>query len=172
MKPTMIFALAMMTLIILMSSFDVHLGSVAPTVVLPNNVNPGDVLYVCPATSSGWDSAAEILQGMQTPIWIAVFFALTMLVFAWGWALYQNLLKDKFNRNLFLNPWGFTKLFFWAVVILLIAINTPNHYRTVRIRGAAGAYVLCENNTPNRPEWKNVGDGRWPKAAMYKNIQN
>ena len=172
MKPTMIFALAMLTLVILMTSFDVHLWGVASTVQLPKNVNPGNVLYVCPAISSGWDSAAEILQKMQKPIWIGVFFALTMLMFAWGWGLYQNLLKDKFNRNLFLNPWGFTKLWFWAVVILLIAINTPNHYRTVRIHGAPGAYVLCENNTPNRPEWKDIRDGKWPKPVLYKNVQN
>lgn len=167
MKPTMIFALAMMTLIILMSSFDVHLGNIAPTIHVPENML-GDVLYVCPAKSNGWDSAAEILKTIQTPILIAVFFALTMLLFAWGWALYQNLLKDKFNRNAFLNPWGFTKIFFWAVVILLLVTNTPNHYRTVHVRGYNGDLVLCENNTPNT--WQDVGDGRWPKAAKYKNV--
>ncbi len=169
MKPTMIFALAMVTLIALMASFDVHLGNIVPTIRVPENML-GDVLYICPAVSSGWDSAAEILRTIQTPITIAVFFAMTMLLFTWGWALYQNLLKDKFNRNMFLKPWGFTKLLFWAVVILLLATNTPNHYRTVHIRGVAGNFVLCENNTPNRAEWKDVLDGRWPKAALYKNV--
>lgn len=169
MKPTMIFALAMVTLIALMASFDVHLGNIAPTIRVPENML-GDVLYICPAVSSGWDSAAEILRTIQTPITIAVFFAMTMLLFTWGWALYQNLLKDKFNRNMFLKPWGFTKLLFWAVVILLLATNTPNHYRAVHIRGVAGNFVLCENNTPNRAEWKDVLDGRWPKAALYKNV--
>ncbi len=169
MKPTMIFALAMVTLIALMASFDVHLGNITPTIRVPENML-GDVLYICPAVSSGWDSAAEILRTIQTPITIAVFFAMTMLLFTWGWALYQNLLKDKFNRNMFLKPWGFTKLLFWAVVILLLATNTPNHYRTVHIRGVAGNFVLCENNTPNRAEWKDVLDGRWPKAALYKNV--
>ncbi|MBO4672422.1 MAG: hypothetical protein J5608_02090 [Alphaproteobacteria bacterium] len=172
MKPTMIFALAMMTLIILMSSFGVHFGNIAPTVHLKSGVSAADVLYVCPAASNGWDSAAGVLRTIQTPLWIIVFFALMMLLFAWGWSLYQNLLKDKFNKNSFLKPWAATKIFFWAVVILVLVIHTPNHYRTVHVRGVDGNFVLCENNTPNRPEWKNVMDGHWPKAAMYKNVQN
>ena len=71
------------------------------------------------------------------------------------------------KNSIFLNK---EKLLFWAVVILLLATNTPNHYRTVHIRGVAGNFVLCENNTPNRAEWKDVLDGRWPKAALYKNV--
>ena len=169
MKPTMIFALAMLTLVTLMASFGVHLGNIEPTVHVPENML-GNVLYVCPAASSGWDSASEILKTITTPIWIGVFFAATMLMFAWGWALYQNLLKDKFNRNAFLQPWGFTKLLFWAVVILLICINTPNHYRTVHVRGYNGNLVLCENNTPNT--WPDIGDGHWPKAAKYQSVTN
>ena len=167
MKPTMIFALAMLTLVTLMASFGVHLGNIDPTVHVPDKML-GDVLYVCPAASAGWDDASEILKTISTPIWMGVFFPITMLLFVWGWALYQNLLKDKFNRNAFLKPWGFTKLLFWAIVIILIATNTPNHYRTVHVRGAEGNYVLCENNTPN--SWKNIGNGRWPKATSYKNI--
>jgi hypothetical protein len=168
MKPMMIFVLAMMTLIILMSFFDVHLGNITPTVVVPENML-GDVLYVCPAESDGWDAASEILKSIKTPLLIGVFFAVMMLLFNWGWALYQNLLKDKFNRNMFLQPWGFTKILFWAIVVLLLAVNTPNHYRRVHVRGYSGDLVLCDNNTPNT--WKNVGDGRWPKAALYKNVQ-
>lgn len=168
MKPMMIFVLAMMTLIILMSSFDVHLGNMTPTVVVPENML-GNVLYVCPAASDGWDAASEILKSIKTPLLIGVFFAVMMLLFNWGWALYQNLLKDKFNRNMFLQPWGFTKILFWAIVVLLLAVNTPNHYRRVHVRGYSGDLVLCDNNTPNT--WKNVGDGRWPKAALYKNVQ-
>ena len=171
MKPTMIFALAMMTLVILMASFGVHLGNIAPTVHVRPGISLGDVLYVCPANSAGWDSASEILKTINTPIVIGVFFAMTMLLFVWGWALYQNLLKDKFNRNAFIKPWGFTKLLFWAIIILLIATNTPNHYRTVHLRGYnASELVLCENNTPN--SWKNVYDGKWPKAVRYKDVTN
>lgn len=167
MKPTMIFALAMLTLIALMASFDVHLGSLTPTVRVPENML-GDVLYICPAASSGWDSAAEILNTMKTPLMIGVFFALTMVMFVWAWALYQNLLKDKFNKNMFIKPWAMTKFLFWAIVIILLAVNTPNHYRTVHVRGVSGSFVLCENNTPNT--WPNVMDGRWPKATLCKNV--
>ena len=169
MKPLMVFSMAMLALIVLMATFDVHLGEIAPTVhVAPDML--GNVLYVCPAASSGWDSAADILRTVRTPILIIMFFALIMLLFAWGWALYQNLLKDKFNQNAFVKPWGFTKLFFWAVVILMLAMHTPNYYRTVHIRGVDGNFVLCENNTPNRGEWQNVLDGRWPKAAKYTSV--
>ena len=168
MKPTMIFALVMLTLVILMASFDVHLGNIEPTVIVPDNML-GNVLYICPAQSDAWDSASEILKTIRTPILIGVFFALIMLMFTWGWALYQNLLKDKFNKNMFLKPWGFTKLLFWAVVILLIATNTPNHYRTVHIRGVSGNYVLCEKNTPN--SWPDVPvlteNGTWPQPIKY-----
>lgn len=169
MKPTMIFALAMLALVALMAAFDVHLGGIAPTIKVPENML-GDVLYICPAVSDGWDSASGILRSIQKPVTIGLFFAMTMLLFTWGWALYQNLLKDKFNRNMFLKPWGFTKILFWALVIVTLAMNTPNHYRIVHVRGVAGNFVLCESNTPNRPEWKTVLDGRWPKAASYKNV--
>lgn len=171
MKPLMIFALAMLTLVILMSSFDVHLGSVAPTVHIPEKML-GQALYICPASSNGWDSASQILKTLKTPMLIGVFFAMTMLLFTWGWVLYQNLLKDKFDRNMFIKPWGFTKLLFWAIVILLLATNTPNHYRTVHVRGVPGNFVLCENNTPNQPAWKKVLDGRWPKATTYDRVTN
>ena len=168
MKPTMIFALAMLTLIVLMAAFDVHLGNIAPTVHIKPEFS-SVALYICPAESSGWDSAADVLRTMRRPLFIGLFFALTMLIFTWGWALYQNLLKDKFNRNSFLKPWGFTKLLFWAWVIVLLAINTPNHYRTVHVRNFPGNYVLCENNTPN--QWQDIGDGKWPKAVKYKSVE-
>ena len=169
MKPTMIFALAMLTFVTLMAALDVHLGDISPTVHVPENML-GNVLYVCPAESHGWDSAANVLRAMRTPLILMMFFALAMLLFAWGWALYQNLLKDKFNQNAFLKPWGFTKILFWAVVILMLVMHTPNHYRIVHVRGYDGNLVLCENNTPNT--WQDIGDGRWPKAAKYKSVTN
>lgn len=164
MKPTMIFALAMLTFVTLMSAFGVHLGASVAPVSVPENML-GDVLYVCPATSSGWDTAAEMMRMMQTPITIGLFFALAMLLFAWGWGLYQNLLKDKFNKDNFLKPWGFTKLLFWVIVIVVIVSNTPNHYRIVHVKHQAMNFVLCESTTPNT--WPDVLDGRWPKAAKY-----
>jgi len=69
------------------------------------------------------------------------------LAFFWGWALYQNLLQDKFKREDFAKVWGFTKILFWAGVILVIVLHTPNHYKRVEIRGATGEYVMCENTS-------------------------
>jgi hypothetical protein len=167
MKPMLVFVLAMLTLVLLMSSFDVHLGSTISTI----NVNEdmlGQVLYVCPAQSNGWDSAANILKSMKTGLWIGMFFAVTMLVFYWGWILYQSLLKDKFDRNMYVKPWNFTKVLFWVMIIFTLVTHTPNHYRIVHVRGYDGDLVLCENNTPNK--WPDVFDGRWPKAAHYKSV--
>lgn len=66
----------------------------------------------------------------------------------WSWALYQNLLKDKFVRDAYKTPWEFTKLLFWAVVIITMLTMTPNHFRTVHLDGASGDWILCDNNTP------------------------
>lgn len=164
MKPTMIFSLALLTFVTLMSAFGIHLGGAVKSVSVPENML-GDVLYVCPATSSAWDTAAATMRMMQTPITVILFFAFAMLLFAWGWQLYQNLLKDKFNKDNFLKPWGFTKILFWATVIVVILSNTPNHYRIVHVKHQAMNFVLCESTTPNT--WPDVLDGRWPKAAKY-----
>ena len=169
MKPMMIFSLALLTFVALMTALDIHLGGVITTVHVPENML-GDVLYVCPAASSGWNSIAEMMRMLQTPITVLLFFALAMLLFAWGWGLYQNLLKDKFNKDNFLKPWGFTKILFWATVIVVILSNTPNHYRIVHVRGRPENFVLCESNTPNQSDWADIMDGRWPKAATYKNV--
>ncbi|MBQ0013324.1 MAG: hypothetical protein KBS86_02010 [Proteobacteria bacterium] len=147
MKPAMLFGIAMLAVIILMSSFGLHLGS-GVELNIPDSVS-GSVLYLCPATSSGWDSAAKILSGFTLPITVIFFFAAIILLFSWGWALYQNLLKDKFNKDSFKNAWGFTKIFFWAGVIVLLIIFTPNHFRTVNIIGHEGNYVLCEKSSQN-----------------------
>ena len=71
-----------------------------------------------------------------------------ILFFSWGWALYQNLLKDEFKRDSFKNPWAMTKIAFWAGVIVLLVLMTPNHFRKVRYGARPEAYVLCESDTP------------------------
>lgn len=147
MKPSMIFAIVMLTAIVLIVSFGLQLSPTAP-LPLPETVDPGTVLYVCPAASQTWDSIAKAMQGLVRPITIGFFFAGMILLFVWGWALYQNLLKDKFDKSSFTNPWGFTKFLFWAMVIVIIIVATPNHFKTVHITGYTGDYILCENNTP------------------------
>lgn len=146
MKPTMLFAIVLLTAIILMVSFDISLSPVkavsVPASVLPNT------LYVCPASGGTWTTISQALGQMVRPLIIGFFFAVILLCFAWAWAMYQNLLKDKFVRDAFKTPWAATKMLFWAVVILSMLVMTPNYFRHVRLGGTDQNWVLCENNTP------------------------
>lgn len=146
MKPTMLFAIVLLTAIILMTSFDIQLSPTQPLVVAPE-VAP-TTLYVCPAASKTWDMLAQAFGQFTRPLIIGFFFAVILLCFSWAWAMYQNLLKDKFVRDAFKTPWAATKLLFWAVVILSMLAFTPNYFRSVRVDGTNSNWVLCENNTP------------------------
>ncbi|MBQ8293912.1 MAG: hypothetical protein IJX89_00815 [Alphaproteobacteria bacterium] len=146
MKPTMLFSIVMLTSIILMVAFGLNLSpdqSVAVSAAAAPNA-----LYVCPTKSSIWDPLASGFAPFTKYIVIGFFFAVIMLLFSWGWAMYQNLLKDKFNRDSFKNPWALTKITFWAFVIVLLLVHTPNYYRRVQLTGVRGDWVLCESNTP------------------------
>ncbi len=148
MKPTMMFAIVMLTSIILMTAFDVNLGQNEALKLSAENAP--NALYVCPAASSLWDKLATGFAIMKRPLIIGFFFSMIILLFTWGWALYQNLLKDKFMRDAFKTPWAFTKLLFWGVVCITLLLATPNHFRTIHLTGASGNYVLCDDNTPGR----------------------
>lgn len=146
MKPTMLFAIVMLTAIVLITSFDLQFGASTP-VAVPESM-AANVLYVCPVASGTWDAVARALMPFTRSITIGFLFAAMILMFSWGWALYQNLLKDSFKRESFKNPWAFTKMWFWAGVIILIMALTPNHFREVHLTGRTSSYVLCDNNTP------------------------
>ncbi len=146
MKPTMMYTLIIIAAIILMSAFGLTLSPTVPLKVPENML--GNVLYVCPAADSIWDGIARGVIHMRKPLIIAFLFAIMLLMAVWGWALYQNLLKDKFNRDAFKNPWSYTKMLFWATVTIIILMYTPNHFRSVHLKNTGGEWVLCENNTP------------------------
>jgi hypothetical protein len=146
MKPTMLFAIVMLSAIVLMTAFNFTLTPVATETAA--RVAGPEILYVCPAESSVWDTLANALGYFTRPIVIAFCFAVILLLFTWGWALYQNLLKDKFVRDAFKTPWAFTKMLFWGAVAIFILIRTPDSFRIVHIDGATGDWVLCDNNTP------------------------
>ena len=146
MKKSMLSAIILLTIIVLMASFDFSLDG-SPPIQLSPNIR-GSALFVCPATSSFWNSIAAGFSFFTRYVLIGFFFAAIILAFMWGWALYQNLLKDSFNKDAFSKPWGFTKLLFWAGIILVIIFNTPNRYRSVEVTGKTGDYVLCENTSP------------------------
>lgn len=148
MKQAMMWAIMAMIAIILMASFGFHLGGAPDVVTVPGNIS-GTELYVCPVASNAWDSISVAMRPFTRGLVIIYSFVVMVLVALWGWAMYQNLLKDKFDSKSFVNAWKFTKLTFWAGLILLILVKTPNYYRTVHLAGDGTAVVLCENNTPN-----------------------
>ncbi len=146
MKPTMMFAVIMLTVIVLMVAFDISFAPHA-TIAVSDSVAP-NALFVCPVTDSMWTSVSAGLSRFTRPLVISLFFAIMILLAVWSWALYQNLLKDKFNRDSFKNPWAFTKLLFWAAIIVFMLVRTPDSFRTVHLDGASGNWVLCDNNSP------------------------
>lgn len=146
MKQTMIFAIIILTAIVMAASFDLHIIPQEP-LQIPASLS-GQALYVCPAASQTWDTIATMLRPFQRYITVGIFFVIMILCFNWGWALYQNLLSDKFKQDAFKTPWQFTKFTFWMIVAVVIISFTPNYFRRVTIDGASGEWVLCENTTP------------------------
>lgn len=146
MKSSLIFAIIALVAIVVASSFGLQMSPHA-AIVVPESVS-GMELYVCHAASNTWDSVALGIRPFTHYIIIAFFFVGIILLFNWGWVMYQNLLKDKFDRKSFSNVWKFTKFTFWTGIIILIVSMTPNHFKTVHIRGVDGDWVLCDSNTP------------------------
>lgn len=155
MKKTMILTILALIAILMMVGFDITI-SPNPPVKVPDAVAP-NVLYVCPAENSAWTQYAEILRKFKKTIIVGLFSVGILLCFIWSWALYQNLLKDKFNRDAFKKPWGATKIYFWAIIAITILMSTPNHFRTVHLKNNNQNWVLCENNTPGaKPAYANM----------------
>ena len=140
MKPVMLYAIIAVAAIAIVASFGFQLGNPPP--VVPASV-ADSVLFVCPMENLTWNSIAMGLYPFNRYIVGGFFFTAVLLLFGWGWELYQNLLSDKFKRESFKNIWGFTKIWFWALVIVTLLIYTPNHFRRVEITGASGDWVLC-----------------------------
>ncbi|MBE6459407.1 MAG: hypothetical protein IKB05_00960 [Alphaproteobacteria bacterium] len=143
MKPTMVTAICLLTAIIIVSSFGLQLDPVDVATKIPDTVS-ANVLYVCPATSTIWDPIAAGFSQFSKFFKILFAACLIVLSFSWGWALYQNLLKDKFDGDKYKQPWGLTKMLFWAVVIIFMLMMTPNYFRSVHVNGVNRDYVLCE----------------------------
>ena len=143
-KPGLLFVVVVFAMIVLAASFDMNLGGDS-VVRLKPGINPDTILYVCPIKSGNWDVFANAFSFWEKYVYMFFIFAAIVLSFSWGWALYQNLLKDKFSADAYKNPWGLTKIFFWAGVICTVLAVTPNHFRTVHVRGDNRNWVLCEN---------------------------
>lgn len=146
MKKAMMSAIIMLTIIILMVTFGFSLDG-RPPVLVPPELR-GHALFVCPVpTDDVWAAVSEGFGQGSLYITIIFSFAMIVLAFMWGWALYQNLLKDEFKRDSFAKPWLFTKFTFWAAVVMALVIVTPNRFRSVTVDGRSGEWVLCENTS-------------------------
>ena len=146
MKPIMLYAIIAVAAIAIVAGFGFQLGSTEMPELSESMA--ANVLFVCPAQSTTWDSIAFALRPFLRYIVGGAFFVVVLLMFGWGWQLYQNMLSDKFKRDSFKNIWGYTKLAFWAGVIVLLIVATPNSFRRVEITGAGNNWVLCDGNTP------------------------
>ena len=156
-KPGLLFSIVVFTIIIVAVSFNLNLGANAP-VVLPAGVNPEKVLYVCPTESATWTQVSEGLRIVAKFAPLFFSFAGIILFFSWGWALYQNLLKDKFVEDAYKTPWELTKAFFWVMMVFTVLYMTPNHFRQVNVRGSDKQWVLCESTSDDA------------KAANYRAV--
>lgn len=146
MKPTMMLVIVMIAAITLMTLFGITLSPTEPIQLSAGAA--ANALYVCPAHSVLWDGFSTSLVQLRRPLIIGFCFAAMILGATWVWALYQNLLKDKFSRDAYKNPWAFTKMLFWAIVVVILLMKTPNYFRDVSVRSTNQPWVLCENNTP------------------------
>lgn len=149
-KPGLFFAVSVLAMIVLATAFDLNFGG-NEAVHLRAGINPDSVLYVCPVEDHVWEAFSKVITEARKYIYVAFGFATIVLLFSWGWGLYQNLVKDKFNADAYKNSWGLTKLFFWAAVICIMLAQTPNYFRTVHVRSHNhdSEWVLCESTSTN-----------------------
>lgn len=146
-KPGLLLAVSLLAIIVLAVSFNMNLGGDAP-VKLNAGVNPDNVLYVCEITKdSTWNQVSQSLHMLGKYATFFFSFVGIVLCFSWGWALYQNLLKDKFSEDVYKKPWTLTKAVFWIIVCFTVLFVTPNHFRRVEIRGHGDNWVFCDNTS-------------------------
>jgi uncharacterized membrane protein (DUF485 family) len=147
MKSGLVFSALAIIAIIVAASFGLHILPVAPIHNLSDSI-ANSALYVCPAANHTFDQIARQLSYIRNPITIAFFFILMIWVSMIGWALYQNLLKDKFEEKSWESIIFLGKILFWLMIVGTILLHAPNRYRQVGLKGVAGGWVLCEFNDP------------------------
>ena len=148
MKKGLLYAIIAVAAIVIVASFNMQL--ITPTKPdIPESM-VGNVLYVCPAADSMWDSISRVFHPFSRYIIGGFFFVALLLLFGWGWQLYQNLLSDKFKRESFKTIWGFTKIWFWALIIVMLLFYTPNAFRRVSVNGLGDNWVMCEESNYNK----------------------
>ena len=139
----MVTAICLLTAIIIMSSFGLQLDPIDASSQI-SSMDSAGMLYVCPIESTVWDPIANGFRQFSKFFKILFAACIIVLSFSWGWALYQNLLKDKFDADKYKQPWALTKLLAWGVIIIFMLMMTPNYFKTVHVNGGTTDYVLCE----------------------------
>lgn len=145
-KPGLLFSVYALALIILASVFKFSLPGAKESAANAKNV--ANHLFVCPMASNTWDQIAHMLSMAENYIVYFVWFVIIVLMFSWGWALYQNLLKDKFKADAYKRSWEITKILFWAAIICVVLVKTPNYFRP-QVSVNSTHWVLCENTSEN-----------------------
>ena len=148
-KKGLLFSVCVFALIMLEAIFKVKLQGGGESVKAMAK-NAAEYLFVCPMSNNTWDAVAKSFSRLQQYISMFVVFIVIVLLFSWGWALYQNLLKDKFVVDAYKRPWEITKICFWMTVIFVMVVLTPNYFRpkiTGRSNGHETKWVLCEQTS-------------------------
>lgn len=141
-KKGLVLSIVALAAIVIVASFHMQVSD-APSLNISESM-AGNILYVCPSANPSWDSIAFAFRPFVNYIIAGLFFAMVILVFVWGWQLYQNMLSDKFKRESFKNVWMCTKIWAWGIVIVMLILITPNAFRRVEITGAGDNWVLCD----------------------------
>jgi hypothetical protein len=147
MKKGLLWSIIALAAIIIVASFGMQVGNITPQEI-PESMT-GQVLYVCPAADSAWHAIALATRPFTNYVLAAFFFCLVLLLFGWGWQLYQNLLSDKFKRESFKTIWVYTKWGFWALILVILILVTPNEFRRVSVTNAGDNWVLCDATDPD-----------------------
>jgi hypothetical protein len=151
MKPTTLLSALAVIAIIIAASFGLSITPTAPIHNLPESAQ-GIALFVCPAADSVFDEISHGLMMFRNQLMMVFFFFFIFFLAALGWAVYQNLIKDKFEKAPYNFPFFLGKTLFWITIIVTILMHSPNSFRTVGVTGAPGKFVLCQSNTPgSRP---------------------
>ncbi|MCL1902458.1 MAG: hypothetical protein FWG18_02400 [Alphaproteobacteria bacterium] len=155
MRPLALLSAIAIIVIILMASFGIvpadWVGIQLASHNLPDSVRDS-ALFVCPAASNVFDEISRGLLPFRTQFTMVFFFFFMLLLATTGWAVYQNLVKDKFEQKAYDFPFFLGKALLWTTLIVTILMHAPNSFRAVGISGAPGKFVLCESTTPgSRP---------------------
>jgi TRAP-type C4-dicarboxylate transport system permease small subunit len=150
-KPLLLFVMIAFVAAIVVVASGIHVMPLNSVHVLPPNVAEGSVLYVCPTDgvlNVFFSDLAKELRQFQNVLFMVFWFFFLVTLLILGWALYNNLLKDKFEEKDYKFGWFMTKWLIWITLIVSVFVNSPNAYRLVKVGKSDTPYVLCESNNP------------------------